>query len=91
MEFLIQIISFWRLISHLDWQERSVPIDLLPFLKGSVRVAEQLALPTSDHGVTGLNPAEGEILPEPSLHRAFHVHPPIVSKCLKYCWRDVKP
>ena len=26
-----------------------------------------------------------------SLHRAFHVHPPIVSKWLKYCWRDVKP
>ena len=26
-----------------------------------------------------------------SLHRAFHVHPSIVSKWLKYCWRDVKP
>ena len=25
------------------------------------------------------------------LHRAFHVHPPIVSKWPKYCWRDVKP
>ena len=25
-----------------------------------------------------------------SLHRAFHVHPSIVSKWLKYCWRDVK-
>ena len=32
---------------------------------GSVRVAERLALPTSDHEVTGSNPAEGEILPEP--------------------------
>ena len=32
---------------------------------GSVRVAERLALPTSDHGVAGSNPAEGEILPEP--------------------------
>ena len=31
----------------------------------SVRVAERLALPTSDHGVTGSNPAGGEILPEP--------------------------
>ena len=31
----------------------------------SVRVAERLALPTSDHGVAGSNPAEGEILPEP--------------------------
>ena len=30
-----------------------------------VRVAERLALPTSDHGVTGSNPAGGEILPEP--------------------------
>ena len=31
----------------------------------SVRVAERLALQTSDHGVTGSNPAGGEILPEP--------------------------
>ena len=31
----------------------------------SVRVAERLALPTSDHGVAGSNPAGGEILPEP--------------------------
>ena len=31
----------------------------------SVRVAEWLALPTSDHGVVGSNPAAGEILPEP--------------------------
>ena len=30
----------------------------------SVRVSEQLALPTSDHGVAGSNPAGGEILPE---------------------------
>ena len=28
-------------------------------------MAEQLALPTSDHGVGGSNPAGGEILPEP--------------------------
>ena len=33
--------------------------------RGSVRVAERLALPTSDHGVAGSNPARGEILPEP--------------------------
>ena len=33
--------------------------------KRSVRVAERLALPTSDHGVAGSNPAGGEILPEP--------------------------
>ena len=31
----------------------------------NVRVAERLALPTSDHGVAGSNPAGGEILPEP--------------------------
>ena len=31
----------------------------------SVRVAERLALPTSDHGVAGSNSAGGEILPEP--------------------------
>ena len=32
---------------------------------GKIEVAERLALPTSDHGVAGSNPAEGEILPEP--------------------------
>ena len=32
----------------------------------SVRVAERLALPTSDHGVAVSNPAGGEILPEPN-------------------------
>ena len=37
---------------------------LLPFSSRSVRVAERLALPTSDHGVAGSNPAGGEILPE---------------------------
>ena len=31
----------------------------------SVRVADRLVLPTSDHGVAGSNPAGGEILPEP--------------------------
>ena len=31
-------------------------------------MAEQLALPTSDHGVAGSNPAGGEILPEPKQH-----------------------
>ena len=28
-------------------------------------MAERLALQTSDHGIAGLNPAGGEILPEP--------------------------
>ena len=31
-------------------------------------MAERLALPTSVHGVAGLNPAGGEILPEPKRH-----------------------
>ena len=31
-------------------------------------MAERLALPTSDHGVAGSNPARGEILPEPKRH-----------------------
>ena len=30
-----------------------------------MHMAEQLLLPTSDPGVLGLNPAGGEILPEP--------------------------
>ena len=38
---------------------------LLAHTGRSVRVAERLALPTSDHGVAGSNPAGGEILPEP--------------------------
>ena len=42
--------------------------NFLPHKSGSVCVAERLALPTSDHGVTGSNPAEGEILPEPKRH-----------------------
>ena len=33
--------------------------------RGSVRVAERLALPTSDHGVADSNPAGDEILLEP--------------------------
>ena len=35
-------------------------------------MAERLALPTSDHGVAGSNPAGGEILPEPK--RRFMAH-----------------
>ena len=50
--------KFWY-VSILSW---------LPFVSTepwSVGVAERLALPTSDHGVAGSNPAGGEILPEP--------------------------
>ena len=35
-------------------------------------MAERLALPTSDYGVAGSNPAGGEILPEPK--RRFIAH-----------------
>ena len=45
--------------------------------KNSDRVAERLALPTFDNGVSGSNPSEGEVLSEPK--RRFianvHVHP----------------
>ena len=34
-------------------------------IRRSVSMAKRLALPTSDHGVAGSNPAGGEILPEP--------------------------
>ena len=67
---------------------------LLTYLHGSVRMAERLALPTSVHGVTVGIPLEARFFPNlngTSLHRAFHVHPSIVSKWLKYCWRDIKP
>ena len=42
-----------------------ISVDSFSFHIRSVRVAERLALPTSDHGVAGSNPAGGEILPEP--------------------------
>ena len=44
---------------------RTVILLVLSYRGRSVRVAERLALPTSDHGVAGSNPAGGEILPEP--------------------------
>ena len=51
----------------------------------SVCVAER-----SEHGVAGVNPAGSEILLEPKLRfiaQSFHVHPSIISKSLKYCWK----
>ena len=36
-----------------------------PYKNWSVRMAERLTLPTSDHRVAGSNPAGGEILPKP--------------------------
>ena len=83
--FAVRMKKAWVLSYHWAHTEDS---DLTDW---SVHVAERLALPTSDHGVAGSNPAGGEILPDASLHRAFHVHPPVISKWLKYCWRDIKP
>ena len=61
------ILSFWT-----DWSVHCLLFSLQlldAFGKArSVRVAERLALPTSDHGVAGSNPAGGEILPEPKRH-----------------------
>ena len=53
----------------VEWQHYFENIILIQVniysLSRSVRVAERLALPTSDHGVAGSNPAGGKILPEP--------------------------
>ena len=56
-------------------------------------MAEPLALSKSDHGVSGSNPADGEIFPKlngASLHRVFHVYPSIVLIWLKYGWKGRK-
>ena len=52
-------IHFW-----ISKNQLNIGYPLFDFL-WSVRVAERLALSTSDHGVAGSNPAGGEILPEP--------------------------
>ena len=41
---------------------------LVPVHFRSISMAEQLVLPTSDHGVVGSNPAGGKIFPEPKRH-----------------------
>ena len=43
----------------------TLPRMTFPFTVRSVRVAERLVLPTSDHGVAGSNLGGGEILFEP--------------------------
>ena len=48
-----------------SWNIVFILISAPSLINGNIRVAERLALPTSDHGVTGSNPAGGEILPEP--------------------------
>ena len=54
------------MLSITSSQECSIVQLMIPIVEfRSVRVAERLALPTSDHGVAGSNPAGGEILPEP--------------------------
>ena len=55
----------------------------------SDRVAERLALPTSDRGSRVRIPLHARFGPNlngASLHRAFYVHPSIVLVWLKYCW-----
>ena len=65
------------ILQCLDDKDESIRVRALNLLYGmvsimsslpcyrSVRVAERLALSTSDHGVAGSNPAGSEILPEP--------------------------
>ena len=48
----------WSSTNHMNFVHISE-------IERSIRVAEQLALPTSVHGVMGSNPAGGEILPKP--------------------------
>ena len=45
-------------------------------------MAEQLALPTSDHGVSGSNPAEGEILSESKRRFIICFHRPEMTEIL---------
>ena len=61
---------FWYTCTYSTAKENRNEIDVrstftIQSYVWSVRVAEGLALPTSDHGVTGSNPDGGEILPEP--------------------------
>ena len=65
-------VAFDRLKSHTHFltQQPIRSVSLCFFILNfaitrSIRVVERLALPTSDHGVAGSNPAGGEILPEP--------------------------
>ena len=59
----MQNLPYLRHFSTHLW--KTILFYFLFFFLWSVRVAERLALPTSDHGVAGSNPAGGEILPEP--------------------------
>ena len=52
-------------MADLAEKENSIDFTLSASKIPSDCVAKQLALPTSDHGVSGSNPAEGEILSEP--------------------------
>ena len=64
-------LSFLHLLKSLNLyegkskiSETSVPVELEPYSRSN-RVAERLALPTSDHGVLGSSPVGGEIISEP--------------------------
>ena len=76
--FMVQ----WFSLIHVSWRLFDV---------WSIRVAERLALTHSRGRGFESHWRRDSSRNGASLHRAFHVHPPIVSKWLKYCWRDVKP
>ena len=57
-------MNFNPLIKLLLFVPQGEDLSFFSFVR-SVRVAERFAIPTSDHGVAGSNPAGGEILPEP--------------------------
>ena len=92
--FNFRLISFPELKDSHAADRSLLSTELFPFRFRSVRVAERLVLPTSDQGSWVRIPLEARFFPNlngASLHRAFQLHPSIVPKGLKYCWRDVKP
>ena len=64
VRFGLKILSWGKLLTITrltEWCQTAILCDGI----FNSNWAERLALPTSDHGVTGSNPAGGEILPEP--------------------------
>ena len=68
LSFQLKGVSFKVMHLHSVFDEIMFRTLAIQPKKGSVRVAERLALPTSDHRVAGSNPTGGEILPEPKRH-----------------------
>ena len=63
--FFLRKILYLRTVIKIIIKIWHYSLKLFYFTKWRNRVAERLALPTSDHGIAGSNPAGGEILPEP--------------------------